>query len=165
MEVYTPPIAAVTGGIVVVILCFMLRIPIFLIGLLSAVVLVYTIFVHRSIFNNEYKTMSLPEFFKANAPIFIILAVIVIALGYILYLFGPKGAIHNAPMLSSNSTHTAHSSWFGSNSSESKFNPSSWFGSNPSAQQRNSNRMRSNSYPSQNSLRRRDLEDEISRRV
>ena len=150
-----PPIAAVTGAIVVVGLCFILRIPIFLIGLLSAVVLIYTLFIHRSIFANEYKTMSLPEFFKANAPIFIILAVIIIALGYILYLFGPKGAVQNAPMLSSNSTPTP----------ESKFNPSSWFGSNPYSQQRNSNRMRSNSTPSPNSLRRRELEDEISRRV
>ena len=93
-----PPIAAVTGGIVVVALCFLLRIPIFIVGVISIILLLYTLTIHGSIFGLEYKTMSAPEFLKQNASIFIVVAIILVALGYILYLFGPKGAVQNAPL-------------------------------------------------------------------
>lgn len=119
-----PPIAAVTGGITVVGLCFLLRIPIFLIGLLSAILLIYTLFVHKSMFGLEYKTMTAPEFMKANASIFIVLAIILIALGYILYMFGPKAAIHNAPLsLHSNELHQP-SRWPSIFSSKTPYNSS-----------------------------------------
>ena len=95
---YIPPLLAVTGGIVVVVLCFLLRIPIFLLGLLSVALLAYTFIVHRSLFATEYATMSLPQFLTSNASIFMILAVTVFALGYILYLFGPRGAVSTTTM-------------------------------------------------------------------
>ena len=160
MDVYFPPIAAVTGGIVVVGLCFLLRIPIFLIGVLSVVVLIYTLTIHTSIFGSEYKTMNAPEFLKQNAPIFIILAVILIALGYILYLFGPKGAVENASISKSSESlsnlHRSHNS-----------EKSRWyniFGSKNSHNSRDSrDSHRYNQYNSYN-RERREIENELARR-
>jgi len=93
-----PPLLAITGGIVVVGLCFLLRIPMFLLGILSVVLLAYTLMVHQSMFAIEYATMSLPQFLTSNAPLFMILAVIIFSLGYILYLFGPRGAVSTSTM-------------------------------------------------------------------
>jgi cellobiose-specific phosphotransferase system component IIC len=112
-----PPIAAVTGGITIILLCFLLRIPIFLIGIVSVILLIYTIFLHTSLFQLEYKTMSAPAFLKQNAPIFIILAVILIALAYILYLFGPKAIITNEALTTSSLARRNSSQGFSS------FNP------------------------------------------
>ena len=134
-----PPIAAVTGGIVIVLLCFLIRIPIFLIGVLAVVLCIYTIFIHKGIFGLEYRIMSAPDFMKDNASIFIVLAIILGSLGYILFLFGPKAAIQNR------STSTpSKSSWFGSSSTPSSTpSKSSWFGSS-------SNPNRSRSYNDEN---------------
>jgi len=160
MDVYFPPIAAVTGGIVVVGLCFLLRIPIFLIGLLSLVILIYTLVVHSSIFGFEYKTMNAPEFLKQNAPIFIIVAVILISLGYILYLFGPKGAVKNAPI--SNSSESLSNLHRSHNSEKSRgYNI---FGSKNSRDSRDSrDSHRYNQYNSHN-RERREIENELVRR-
>jgi len=70
----------------------------FLLGILSVVLLAYTLMVHQSMFANEYATMSLPQFLTSNAPLFMILAVIIFSLGYILYLFGPRGAVSTTTM-------------------------------------------------------------------
>jgi hypothetical protein len=155
MDVYFPPIAAVTGGIVVVGLCFLLRIPIFLIGLLSVIVLIYTLTIHSNIFGFEYKTMNVPEFLKQNAPIFIILAVILISLGYILYLFGPKGAVQNASISNSSSS----SNFLKSRDSE-RSRAYNTFGSRESRD--SSNYRRINPYINRE---RRGIENELSRRI
>lgn len=93
-----PPLLSITGGIVVVVLCFILRIPIVLLGILSVVLLIYTFFIHRSLFAIEYASMTLPQFLTSNAPLFMILTVILFAIGYILYLFGPTGAVSTSTM-------------------------------------------------------------------
>lgn len=159
MDVYFPPIAAVTGGIVVVGLCFLLRIPIFLIGLLSVIVLIYTLTIHSNIFGFEYKTMNAPEFLKQNAPIFIILAVILISLGYILYLFGPKGAVQNASISNSSSKYESSLNLLKSRDSE-RSRGYNTFGSRES---RDSSNYRRNN-PSIN-RERRGIENELSRRI
>ena len=129
-----PPIAAVTGGIVIVVLCFLLRIPIFLIGALAAVLCIYTIFIHKGIFGLEYKIISAPDFMKDNASIFIVLAIILASLGYILFLFGPRAVIQNGSVSS-----TPRSSWFGSSSSSSSTPRSSWFGQSSNRNRTNEN--------------------------
>ena len=113
-----PPIAAITGGIVIVVLCFLIRIPIFLIGLLAAVLCVYTIFIHKGIFGLEYKIMSAPDFMKENASIFIVLAIILGSLGYILFLFGPIAVIRNRY-----TSTPSKSSWFGPSSNPNRSRP------------------------------------------
>ena len=105
MEVNIPPLASVVGGLVVVGLCFALRIPIFIVGILSLLLLAYTVVLNRNIFEIDYDNMT---FAKSVAAVFsslsisglpsiiIITTIVVFALGYILYLFGLSGIFKNA---------------------------------------------------------------------
>jgi hypothetical protein len=107
MDIYTPPILAVVAGLVVVGLCFALRIPIFVIGLLSLVLLLFTVTLNRNMFEIEYNNMTfgktigdllntLPT--TGLASMLIIATVIILALGYIVYLFGLSSLYTNASM-------------------------------------------------------------------
>jgi hypothetical protein len=108
MDVNIPPVATVIAGAVVVGLCFVLRIPIFLVGVLSLILLAYTIVLNRNIFEIEYERMT---FAKTAAGIFNVLpgtgigsivlttSIIILALGYIIYLFGLSSLFTNAAMV------------------------------------------------------------------
>ena len=95
MDQYVPPLVAVTTGAVVIFLCFTLRIPFFLVGLLSIVMVIYAFQDHIVQFGNEYSSVTAPAFFKDNASIFITLIVIILSLGFLLFQFGPKTIITN----------------------------------------------------------------------
>jgi hypothetical protein len=90
MDQYVPPLVAVTTGTVVIFLCFTLRIPFFLVGLLSIVMAIYAFQDHIVQFGGEYSSVTAPAFFKENASIFITLLVIILSLGFLLFQFGPK---------------------------------------------------------------------------
>lgn len=107
MDVYIPPVVAVLGGLAAVGLCFAFRIPIFLLGVASLILLVYTVVLNRNMFEIEYNNMtfgksiaSLLNTVPSNGfvSIMIITTVIILALGYILYLFGLSSFVTNAPM-------------------------------------------------------------------
>jgi hypothetical protein len=107
MDIYTPPILAVVAGLVVVGLCFALRIPIFVIGILSLVFLLFTVILNRNMFEIEYNNMTFGKSIGALlntvptsglASMLIIATVIILALGYILYLFGLSSLYTNASM-------------------------------------------------------------------
>jgi hypothetical protein len=107
MDVNIPPVVAILGGLGLVGLCFAFKIPIFVLGLLSLILLVYTVIVNRSIFQVDYDAMtfgkSIAAFF-GKAPtnglpsLMIIATVIILALGYIIHLFGLSSLFTNAPM-------------------------------------------------------------------
>jgi hypothetical protein len=107
MDLYIPPVVAVIGGAAIVGLCFAFRIPIFILGVLSLVLLIYTVVLSLNMFKNEYENVnilkslsSIIPFVSSNTlgPILIIGVVIILALGYIINLFGIKGMITNASM-------------------------------------------------------------------
>ena len=107
MDVYIPPVVAILGGLAAVGLCFAFRIPIFLLGIASLILLVYTVVLNRNMFENEYNNMtfgkSIASLFNTVpsnglASILIITTVIILALGYILHLFGLSSFVTNAPM-------------------------------------------------------------------
>jgi hypothetical protein len=107
MEVNIPPVATVLGGLVFIGACFVFRIPIFIVGLLSLVFLVYTIILNRNLFENEYKNMtimkSIASLFNSAltngfVSIILVVTIIILALGYILYIFGASSFVGNAPM-------------------------------------------------------------------
>ena len=111
MDLYIPPVVAVIGGIAIVGICFAFRIPIFILGVLSLVLLVYTVVLSLDMFKNEYKSMNILQsigsvlrFIPTNnlASILIIATVIILALGYIINLFGIKAMFTNASMRVSN---------------------------------------------------------------
>jgi len=108
MDVNIPPVVTVLGGLAVVVLCFVLRIPIFLVGLLSLVLLAYTVVLNRNMFEIDYDHMTFTKSIAAivgNAPInglpsiMIIATVVILALGYIIYLFGLSSLFTNAAMI------------------------------------------------------------------
>jgi hypothetical protein len=98
MDQYVPPLIAVTGGAVIVFLCFTLRIPFFLVGLLSVIMVLYTFQDHIIQFGYQYSSETAPAFFKDNASIFITLLVIILSLGFLLFKFGPKAMTTNEKM-------------------------------------------------------------------
>jgi hypothetical protein len=111
MDLYIPPVVAVIGGVAIVGICFAFRIPIFILGVLSLVLLVYTVVLSLDMFKNEYENMnilqsigSIIRFIPTNnlASILIITVVIILALGYIINLFGIKALFTNASMKVSN---------------------------------------------------------------
>lgn len=108
MEVNIPPVVTVVGGLAVVGLCFALRIPIFIVGLLSLLLLAYTILLNRNMFEIDYDNMTVAKSAAAIfgnipttglVPILIITTIVVFALGYILYLFGLSSFFTNAAMM------------------------------------------------------------------
>jgi len=97
MDQYVPPLVAVTTGTVVIFLCFTLRIPFFLVGLLSVAMVIYAFQDHIIQFGSQYSSVTAPAFFKDNASIFITLLVIILSLGFLLFQFGPKAITTNQP--------------------------------------------------------------------
>jgi hypothetical protein len=89
MDQYVPPLVAVTTGAVIIFLCFTLRIPFFLVGLLSVAMVIYAFQDHIIQFGSQYSSATAPAFFKDNASIFITLLVIILSLGFLLFRFGP----------------------------------------------------------------------------
>jgi len=97
MDQYTPPLVAVSTGIVLIFLCFYIRIPFFIIGILSIAFVIYGFQDHIIRFALDYKSFSAPAFFKENAPVLIITVVILLSLGFLLLKFGSKAVIMNQP--------------------------------------------------------------------
>ena len=95
MDQYLPPLVAVTTGVVVIFFCFTLRIPFFLVGLLSIAMMLYAFQDHIVQFSYQYSNMSAPSFFKDNASILITTLVIIISLGFLLFTFGPRAIVSN----------------------------------------------------------------------
>jgi len=97
MDQYIPPIAAVATGICVVFLCFLIRIPFFIVGLLSILLVIYALNDHFYRFATDYRNFSAPDFLKQNASILIIALVIILSLGFLLLKFGTKAVSQNQP--------------------------------------------------------------------
>jgi len=98
MDQYIPPIAAVATGLCTVFLCFLLRIPFFIVGLLSLLLVVYALQDHLYRFATDYRNFSAPDFLKQNASILIISLVIILSLGFLLLKFGPRAVAQNQPV-------------------------------------------------------------------
>jgi len=95
MDQYLPPLVAITTGAVVVGLCFVLRIPFFLVGLLSIAMVFYAFQDHLFRFSYQYMNPTVPNVFKQHAPIFMITVVIALSIGFLLFRFGPKAITTN----------------------------------------------------------------------
>ena len=97
MDQYIPPLYAVAFALITVFLCFMMRIPFFILGLLSLVLVAYGIQDHMYRFGGDYTLFSAPSFLIQNAPTFIIGIVILLSLGFLLLKFGPTAIQYNQP--------------------------------------------------------------------
>jgi hypothetical protein len=90
MDTYIPPLIAIAAGIIVVLLCFLMRIPFFIVGLLSIAMAIYVLQDHYYRYSSEYKSVMSPAFFRENASTLIVVVVIIMSLGFLLLRFGPK---------------------------------------------------------------------------
>jgi hypothetical protein len=97
MDQYIPPFVAVTTGLCTILLCFFIRIPFFIIGLLSIIVVIYALQDHLYRFANDYRNFSAPDFFKQHASILIVSLVILLSLGFLLFKFGSRAVSQNEP--------------------------------------------------------------------
>jgi len=97
MDEYIPPLIAVTTGVLVVCLCFFMRIPFFLVGILAIALVFYTLQDHLMRFVSDYQHFSAPSFLKENAPVLIITVVILLSLGFLILKFGPIAVVTNQP--------------------------------------------------------------------
>ena len=95
MDQYIPPLVAVSTATVIVLLCFILRIPFFLVGILSVIMAFYVLQDHIIQFSSQYSSVSLPDIFKQNASIFITTLVIILSVGFLLFSFGPRAIVTN----------------------------------------------------------------------
>jgi hypothetical protein len=117
MDQYIPPIYAVASGMVLVLLCFTLRIPFFIIGLVSILFVIYSFRDHMYRFSGDYHNFSAPDFFKQHASTLIITIVIVMSLGFLLLRFGPRAVMTNQP-ISAVPGQRSMWNWFGTSSSQ-----------------------------------------------
>ena len=81
------------AGVTIVAIVFLTRTPILILGI-AAVIAAFLVFLqHRDLFAYEYKMMSWSDAGSAFAPYFLVVAVIIVALGYIVSIrTGIKGA-------------------------------------------------------------------------
>jgi hypothetical protein len=98
MDQYIPPVYAVGVGAFLVLTCFYLRIPFFVVGVISILILLYALQDHFITFSSDYKNFSAPTFFKNNAPVLIIGVVILLSIGFLILKFGPKAITTNEPI-------------------------------------------------------------------
>jgi len=128
MDQYIPPIYAVASAMVLVLLCFTLRIPFFIIGLFSVFFVIYSLRDHFYRFTVDYQSFSAPDFLKQNASTLIITIVILMSLGFLLLRFGPTAVVMNRPIEAVPGQRSSWTSgWFGqgqnkSNSGNSTYN-------------------------------------------
>ena len=94
---YLPPLIIVSLAIGLILVVFTSRVPVLVIAILAIVLILFTVFQHLEMFNPYYRTMDLSSIAGAYATPILITVIILIAIGYILFLMGIKRA-PNAPI-------------------------------------------------------------------
>ena len=90
MELYVPSLVSFSVAFVIILACFILRPPIIFIGILSAITLLITAYVHITMYRVDYRTFIFDTSIQAHATLILVVAMIVFGIGYALML--PKGA-------------------------------------------------------------------------
>ena len=93
MELHVYPIYVICAGIFISAIFYFAKIPHFIIAALSGILVVYTIYLHISMYSTEWNTMSSGAWISGLAPTLLTSAVVVVSIGYIiLYLKKPKSS-------------------------------------------------------------------------
>jgi hypothetical protein len=90
MELFLPSFVLIAVAIVIVVGALPRFTP-FLLSLLALLLLGFAAFHHYTLFKDEYKVQTWMEIGKSVAPILMIGLVVILSVGYLLYLFGLKG--------------------------------------------------------------------------
>ena len=131
MEIYLPPIFTLLLGIVTIGMIYVLRIPIIVVAILSLILVAYTLYIHLSLFTNEYRASYLGDALASSASVIMVSAIIIAAVIYALIIrskpSAPSSSSSRSWFSSSSTSGSPKSSWFGSSSTTTQ--PKSWFGS------------------------------------
>lgn len=87
---YLPPLITVALAIFLILVVFTSRVPLLVVAILAIVLILYTVFQHLDLFNPYYRTMDLSSIAGAYATPILITTIILMAIGYILFLMGIK---------------------------------------------------------------------------
>jgi len=114
METVLSPLFIVVAAILTIGATFFFRIPTLIIAFISALLLVYTLYIHIGLYSMDYSSISIQDLFKSMAPLILGLTIAAILIGLVLFNIGSKPS--NAPNSSngSNTSNESKSSWFSS---------------------------------------------------
>jgi hypothetical protein len=93
MEIYVSPIYVICAGLFIVGLIYVLRIHTSIITVAVLVLTIYTIYLHTSMYGDEYRSMSMASWIQNLAPTLLTATVVLVSIGYIiLFLKKPKSS-------------------------------------------------------------------------
>ncbi len=93
MEIYVSPIYVICAGLFIVGLIYLLRIHTSIITVAALVLTIYTIYLHTSMYADEYRSMSMGSWIQNLAPTLLTATVVLVSIGYIiLFLKKPKSS-------------------------------------------------------------------------
>jgi hypothetical protein len=87
MDIYLSPVYLLIAGLVITFIFSKVRVPIAIIAIAAIFLVVYTLYYHVSMFSTEYKVISTSEWVKSLGSTILIGAVVVLAVGYIIFFF------------------------------------------------------------------------------
>lgn len=102
METVLSPSFTVVAAVLTIGATFFFRIPTLIIAFISALLLVYTLYIHIGLYSMDYSSISLQDVFKSMAPVLLGLTIVAIVIGFILFNIGSTA---------SNTLNTSKSSW------------------------------------------------------
>ena len=87
MDIYLSPVYVLIAGLVITFIFSKLRVPIAIIAVAAIFLVIYTIYYHVSMFSTEYKVISTSTWVKSLGSTILTGAVIILAIGYIIFFF------------------------------------------------------------------------------
>jgi hypothetical protein len=101
MELEVVPIYSICAGLFFIGIFFTFRLPPILLGCVALALIVYTLYLHISLFSLDYKTMSMGGWVQGLAPTLMIGAVVIVVMGYIILFFKKGKQAPALPVLNS----------------------------------------------------------------
>jgi len=87
MDIYLSPVYLLIAGLVITFIFSKLRVPIAIIAVAAIFLVIYTLYYHVSMFSTEYKVISTSAWVQSLGSTILIGAVVVLAVGYIIFFF------------------------------------------------------------------------------
>ena len=95
MDIYLSPVYVLIAGLLIAFIFSKVRVPIAIIAVAAIFLVIYTLYYHVSMFSTEYKVISTSAWVKSLGSTILIGAVVIFAVGYIIF-FLKKDKVANA---------------------------------------------------------------------
>lgn len=87
MDIYLSPIYILLAGLFIVILFSKTHVPTAVIASLAVALVIYTLYLHSSMFSSEYSSISSSAWLQSLAPTLLMGTVLLMSLSYIIFFF------------------------------------------------------------------------------